>query len=199
MFTIFVLYAGTWVSFRMYRENYIKAAALISVGSVVLAAVYIKLGKDPYWYNTLMAFPLGFWLSICKERLESFLFRNSRYYLTLSATILIFVLVRTKADTSIIAYEVCSCLWAALVVLLSMKVNVSNPILIFLGKNLYGYYLMHRLVLLFLPFGGIFVIPYLRFVVFIALSTIISWIFNTFADRISTFASKKLASYLYPE
>lgn len=202
IFTLFAMYAFSWVSFRMYRENYVMAAAAVTVETLGLILVLYRLNRDPYWYDVLMAYPLGIWFSLYRERIEKQLFQNSRYYPVLITLAGVFAVVwigfHDFSSRNQIVYEFCSCLWMVLVVLFSMKVNLANPVLYFLGKNLFGFYLMHRIVLLLLPRGGIFIIPYLRFIVFILITAILSWIFNTLADRLSVLAVKKISPLLYP-
>lgn len=197
IFAIFVLYAITWAAFRMYRENYCKASAVVTVGTVFLIFAFIRLNKDPYWYNTLLAFPLGFWYSLFREKIESFLFCNRRYYPVLFLVVGLFAVIwvgicKMSSDCSVFLYEICSCLWATAVVLLTMKIDVANPVLRFCGKNLFGFYMMHRIVLMLLPQTGYLMFPWIRFIVFCLLSAPLAWGFTYLSEKLASFVLKKL-------
>ena len=189
IFLLLVFYVITWVSFRMYRENYFKASVAVTIGSFAFIAMLIKFNKDPFWYNTLLTYSLGIWFSLYKDKIQAWLFNNKHYFITLALTIAAFVYLwifvgGTKHENQVV-YEMCSIIYLALVVLLTMKINVTNPILKFLGKHMFGVYLMHRVVLVLMPQVFIYCFPHLSFVVYFILTILVAWAFDVLTGKLT--------------
>ena len=189
IFLLFVFYFITWVAFRMYRENYFKAACTITLGSFAFIVFLIKFNKDPFWYNTLLTYCLGIWFSLYKEKLQAWLFNNKHYFITLAlciaAFVYLWVIVGGEDHSNQVVYEICSILYLSLVILLTMKINVTNPVLKFLGKHMFGVYLMHRAVLVMMPQVFIYCYPHLSFVIFFVLTLIAAWLFDTLTGKLT--------------
>ena len=189
IFLLFVFYFITWVAFRMYRENYVKAAWVVTLGSFAFIAFLIKFNKDPFWYNTLLTYCLGIWFSLYKEKIQSWLFNNKHYFITLilciAAFIYLWVIVGGTMHYNQVVYEICSILYLSIVVLLTMKINVTNPALKFLGKHMFGVYLMHRAVLVMMPPVFVYVYPHLSFVIFFILTLLAAWLFDTLTGKLT--------------
>ena len=189
IFILFVFYFITWVAFRMYRENFVKASWAVTAGSLIFIAALIKFNKDPFWYNTIMTYSLGIWFSLYKDKIESWLSNNVHYFIALISSLVLFVflwvIIGGEKHSNQFVYEICSILYLSLIVLLTMKINITNPVLKFLGKHMFGIYLIHRVVLVLMPPVFIYCFPYVSFVAFFILTILAAYIFDTLTGKLT--------------
>ena len=198
IFTIFVFYFMTWAVFLLCRKNHFLANCLLTAGTVLFIAALKYAGRDSYWYDILMVYPMGFWYSHYREKIERWLFCNRHYYPVFAAVLsLLFIIwvgiCRMNGEYSVILYELCACLWMAGVLLFTMKVRPENRILKFIGKNLTGYYMLHRLALLITPTTKFFIIlTPVRFLLFFAISTVFAVVFTYISGKITGAVIRKI-------
>ena len=190
IFTIFAFYFMTWASFRLSKNNFAAICSLSALTVLLIAGLIVK-NRDPYWYDILITYPMGFWFSYYREKIENWLTSSKHYFLTLAAVVAGFFIIwvgicRMDGEYSVILYELCACLWMAGVLLFTMKVRPENRILKFIGKNLTGYYMLHRLALLITPTTKFFIIfSPVRFLLFFAISTVFAVAFTYISGKIT--------------
>ena len=146
MFDTFILYIFIIVSFKIYKnkKNQIRGVTLMTIISVGVLYFY----KDPFWYNTVLCFPLGMWYSYYKEKIDSYLFNNKRYYIVLLTTFLLtisLVYVYMKIRTSTFIYIGTACIFVLFIATLMMKLDFNSKIFTWIGTNLFWVYILQRL------------------------------------------------------
>ena len=167
IFVILVCYAATWMAASVSRSG-IPTLVLTIVFLGVVYAILVKT-KDPYWYNTMAAYPVGMAACLVKKRLDSM--ATVTYWTALILAVLLLALTfRHHEDSYQLIYSAKSVLFSVTMVLLLKKVKMGNPVLNWLGKNLFPIYVYQRLPMLLLayfnPFGVLTECP----VLFILLS-----------------------------
>ena len=150
MFDTFALYLLVFFSFIKSlpsKSNLI----LFSASSCALTAI-LFFTKQSYWWNTLLAFPLGMWFAQYKEEIDVFL-QNPKNHLIVSIPVisLFLILFRIYLRFGLdIGYILLSLLFALSVALLTMKIKIRNKILYFFGSHVFSIYILQRIPMILL-------------------------------------------------
>lgn len=164
VFDMLVLYAITLPALmlaRRFRKKLLVSCVLTTILSLALWFVLRILrpgGWGTVWYNTILCYPLGMWLSLLKPWLDKhFLSKKRLSWLALAAVALGFVccavLYRMSGRT--IIYSAYACAFSLLVVLMTSKVKIDNPILRWLGDISFAIYIFQRLPMILMQHLGI--------------------------------------------
>lgn len=178
IFVIVCLYVFSWAAFRMYREDHVKAVAIVTVCSLLFCYFLIDQGKGPYWYNTMLCYPLGMWVSIIRVRAQEKLLTNKNWIRFFVLGIVVHLVAQKMRDSHFIWYEVTAMSFAICVVLLTMKCQIKSRILQYCGKHLMSLYLMHRLPMICLKNTKIGENIYVYFLVCVLLAFVLSVCFE---------------------
>lgn len=144
-FVIVFLYFFTYVGFRISHRNYYLAAALTTVLSIPLFYFLIET-KDIFWYNTFFLYHFGMWYSLIRRYIERIVMHNDFTYCV--AMLLAFMAYSFFRNFgSFYYFIICGCFLMTLIVGITMKVSIDNPLLQYLGRNVQGIYIFHRLPL----------------------------------------------------
>ena len=92
MFSIFILYIITYISFKFFK-NHKKSLILLSIFSCAYIII-ISFSKESFWYNTLLCYPFGLWYSYFKERIDKLLSNNKNYIIIFFCNILLLLLIK---------------------------------------------------------------------------------------------------------
>ena len=146
MFDTFVLYLIVYVSFHFFQFKDYKWNVLVTSLFTVALIVGLFMSKKSTWWNTVFCFPLGMWYGYYKDRIEVILKKRGVYWVVSAAMILVFgIFWAYRYRCAGTVYIILSALFALVVVLVTMKVKVGNPILRFLGKHLFSIYILQRI------------------------------------------------------
>lgn len=182
IFAIVCMYLITWVSWFLFPKG--KLPALLC--ATVLVGVYIvvmKLCKDEYWSNTVLAYLAGLWFAHYRERFDRIvLSRNWDYYLylILAATAFLFM---HKYWASFPVYAGTSVLFALLVVLFTAKVQITNRFLTYCGEHLFSLFILQRIPMIALNGTAIEQYPYVYLLVCLALTFPMSAVFDSLTQK----------------
>ncbi len=177
IFIVIVCYFCTWLSFKLDKKWLFV---------FLFGAIYIILvnTKKSYWYNTMLAFPAGLFYSHYKVEIEHFI--QKRYWMVLITCIATFIcayFLRLDFSTYGIKDNIVSVLFALTIVIISMKVNVGNKALIWVGLKLFPIYIYQRLPMIALKEfdNGQFVSqhPYLYICICFLITLIIAYAFRS--------------------
>ena len=187
VFDMLVLYLVTWPALLLAnrtRRKPLWACLLTSVFSLTLWIVLRKLRPgfwEVIWYNTILCYPLGMWYSLVREGLDRLWQRRK----ALSWLSLVLVMVcflgcglLYRRTGQIMVYSLYACVFSLLVVLITTKVKVDNPILRWLGETSFAIYILQRLPMILMEHFGLaeYNLPFA--VLSIALTLPLAWGFN---------------------
>ncbi len=184
MFDTFVLYILIFMSFRLFHFTDVSSFGnilLFSAMTVVLAMVLV-FTKNSTWWNTILCFPLGMWYGFFHEKIEAVLRKQTAYWITVIS--MIFILGAIYFHDSIITYMLVSALFAFIIVLLSMKINIDNPILRFLGRHVFSIYILQRIPFMILK--NRIENVYLYFVISFIFTLVIAVLFDKAFGRVKS-------------
>lgn len=144
-FVIVFLYLFTYIAFRVFHKNHYLAAAVTAVLSLPLFFILIET-KSIIWYNTFFLYHFGMWYSLIRKPVEKIVMHNDFAYC--AAMLLAFMAYSFFRNFgSFYYFIICGCFLMTLIVGVTMKVNIDNPLLQYLGRNVQGIYIFHRLPL----------------------------------------------------
>lgn len=152
IFSILCCYAVTWLVLRWRPGGGVdKGAALaVTTGCAAVMLFLICAGKDSYWYNTILCYPLGMWYYLYKDRVDRAMRRDVCYYPVLLVTLLAYALAHKFWRCHLSVYMLTMLLFALSVVFLTMKFEPRNRFLIYCGRHLTGLYLLQRIPMIVL-------------------------------------------------
>lgn len=193
IFAILILYLITYFAFKIFKNKTSKAVWLVTVLTVVYIAVLALAGKDAWWFDTVLLYPLGMWYSVGKDKIENFVRKKPINYFGLLILCCAVFIVSHLLRSNIICYEISQVALCAVIVAATMKIDINNKILEFFGKHLFEIYILMRIpmiVLLHFDIDNVYVFVSVSFAVTLLLAVLLKKVF-TFSDRFLFAKNKK--------
>lgn len=191
IFVILILYVITWISFLFVKKRVILGTAITTVLSLVSVVVlYILKGKEYWWYDTLLCYPLGMWYAIAKPYIDKFLLKDFNRWFSAAAIMLsVFILLNDlfpiyhKSRKIFIPMAL---VFTLLIVLITMRVSINNGVLRWFGKRVFGIYILQRIPMIILQHFGMNDSPLLFAAVSFAVTIVLAEIFERCMDKLDT-------------
>lgn len=182
LYLIFACFFGL-----LYKKKSIESVLALFSAVVFILVILLFIIKDSWWYNTLLCFPLGMYISHYKERIQTLLKRQLGLMLiaTFVMTVVFFYLQRIHG-IFYCGYSISFCLF--LLVIMS-RVEFHSYICSFSAKHVFSIYIMQRLI--FDLLHDIILNPYLYFIV----STLIIVAVAIVLDYGFDYAKKRIRDY----
>lgn len=159
VFIILALYVITFLSFSITarvkepeKGHMAVLAAVIAMTSVLFVLLRFS-DKNDYWYNTIFCYSFGMLFSYFKDGIDRSLSGRIVFPAVLIAVILLFLLL--YSFESVVAYNMCACCFCFLISMITMRVKVSNAVLIWLGRHAFSIYILQRIPMIVLQEAGI--------------------------------------------
>ena len=145
IFVILACYLIAWICGAVKSAWALPILAVSAVMMLVLSFV-----KESYWHNTMMAFPCGCVYASQRTRIDALIKRHYRSVLAgcSAAFFLIYGYNWFRGDFHGLVHNLVSVLFAALVIVLSFKIKIGNPVLYWLGERLFPIYIYQRIPML---------------------------------------------------
>lgn len=193
IFAIIILYAITFVSFKLSKGNYKNALIYISLLSLVYVFIIIQLKDEPSWYNTFFCYVAGMWFSLYKAKIDKFMNSSKKYTFTLGIATILFIIssfmyIITKKN--IVFYEIDAIIFSLLVVIITMKVSINNLILNWFGKHVFSIYIIQRIPMSIYNYFNISSNIYLYFIISFATTIVLAYIYEKLLKRIDVYIFK---------
>lgn len=172
IFAILILYAITWICFKVFDKNNLKGI----IGTTILSLFFIgflRVFKEPHWYNTLLCYPAGMFFSYYKNRIENLICENNKTYWFISAICLATFILLYKFSTNLLIYELMAILFVIIILLVCMKFSFKNKILNYLGTNVFWIYILQRIPMIILRFYKVHTYNQFLFVILCFILTIL--------------------------
>lgn len=176
IFTIVACYIVTYFSFSkcgVTDSERLKTSLYVTFVGLLLFIVTMCFFKETYWFNTVFAYLAGLVFSFKKDfafdrirmGYKKLLLLSTVTFLTLSV---LYLFVR-EFDRIGLVFNFCSIAFAFVILLLTLRVKISNNVLVWLGSNLFPLYIYQRIPMLVLAslFGTTLIstFPYLYVVI----------------------------------
>ena len=147
IFCILICYIISFVTLKFTKTN--RESVIITLILVIVMTLLLSFFKQPYWYNTMWSYGAGYAFSIYRTKIGSTI--QSNYLLSLLFSIILFVvLFNLNIEYRGIKYNFLSISFAIMIVIATMKVSLSNKVLIWIGINLFPMYIFQRIPMIIL-------------------------------------------------
>ena len=185
IFTMFFLYLITAASFLVWRNREyagLICTTILTCGYCVIMARF----QGTWWYNTTLCYVLGMWYSSLRPYIEKFVMKNDlTYCFALLAAFYVFRQLMRFRTVSAWIYQVYAIFFMILLVGISMKLRLDNPILQFLGRHTFSIYMLQRLPMRFFEEKGLFADDHVTMLIFCFLLTcILAMAFDFLLERV---------------
>lgn len=156
IFVILACYLSTWLSFLCVlntKVEYQNRGGVIVNTFIIFIVVTLlyRAGKQQWWYNTILCYPLGMYYALHKSKIERYVRKKYVYSLFLVCSIVLFFLSFIPLNM----IDVQATFWGGYIVrvfsmiffilLLMMKFKIENAFIIWMGANLFPLYIYQRL------------------------------------------------------
>lgn len=144
IFVVLFCYCVAYVAFLTIPSNRMKALWVASF-LIVVGMAMLSFLKPSRWYNTILCFPAGMFLSTYKDRILSIC--KDHFLVALLISLFVFIVFRVSPLQSLhgLLYNIQGIAFAFLVFLLTMKIKTENGVLRWLGINLFPIYIYQRI------------------------------------------------------
>lgn len=140
------LYLLMIVSFMTFKKHKFPALLTMTILTLAVGIIFILIDKPVRYYNTIILFPLGMWYAYFKKYIDKIVMKNNVIYIVLlTLSLFLMALGNANRDRHIIAFEIFAISFMAVILLLSMKIKLENPILNMLGKHVFSIYILQRI------------------------------------------------------
>lgn len=190
MFDTFVLYLFMYLAMHMVRRldqqtsdgrtgRLVVLLTLLTLG-LILA---LSLCKGSWWYNTLLSFAFGGAFVLVKKPFEDFCRSRSGWWMMLLTAAAALILCRRSGGY--MAGNLAACLFVLLITLVTMKLRIRNPILLWIGKHSFFIYIYMRIPMIFLRhFELLTDVPCLFAAASLILTLALAWAMNRLHKKI---------------
>lgn len=193
VFDIVVLYILSYIGFLVIRrfnlniKHFLWFITALSCGFLIV--MYKAKPGLTYWYDTIMAYPIGMLWSAYREKLEQILESQKSYVVAIITIGILLVLTYNLGRTykEVFLY-LCSPIFAVFVILITMRLKIGNPVLHWLGVNAFAIYILQRIPMIIATEYGLHTTPVFFFSVILVATLLIAYIFTQTTKKIDRFA-----------
>ncbi len=191
IFGILGEYLIFWVSFQVLRirENSLTRLGALLITTVLTGAFVIwirSMGKDTWCYDTLLMFPLGVAWGLYHEKIDRLLYQHDELWLL--GLVLAFVLYQISIQNrgiSLTWYTVWCAAFAAVMILLSMRMHLGGSVLNFFGKHVFSVYILQRIPMIILSdIGWTGQMPYMSLILVLLSTSLMAVAFDWLMDKL---------------
>lgn len=151
MFGVFSLYIILIISLYLTKSDE-KLVFFVFILTSILFYV-LSLLKDPYWYNTLLCFPLGMLIKLYESNIKKF--AQKYFYLLLFLSIILFAFLKRIAYVNSLIYTLMAYSVLIIMTIVSTKYSFNNKFLVWISSYIFEIYIYQRLFFsIFSPLAG---------------------------------------------
>ncbi|MBQ2847602.1 MAG: acyltransferase [Clostridia bacterium] len=186
---IIALYIVTFFAFIIVRRNVVVGTAITTVLSVGLVVFFCYFREGQYWwYDTVMCYPLGMWYAIAKPYIDKKLMPSfGKWFACTAVSIAAFIALRElrfsmNGSRTVFIFE--ALVFALVIVFVSMRMSICNPVLCWFGKRVFGIYILQRIPMIVLSYFGLNDKPFLFSAACFAITIVLAEIFERLTDKL---------------
>lgn len=156
-----ILYIMTYIAFNYInlekKKNQIIGCTILTVLTMMVVFIFMKVERPDYYYNTLMIFPVGCWYALLQEKVEILVMKNDfKYIVSLTIIVCMYCISYVKRwEYGIEGYTIWAVMFVTLMLLITMKFSFKSNILQWLGEHVFSIYILQRVPMTILSHLGI--------------------------------------------
>lgn len=160
---ILVCYIASWLAGLILSGKRPWLMVLMNTVLIVGYALFMKqMGKDDYWYNTMLIYPLGMAFALIQPGLKKLSRPNLWWWLALAVSFAALLMLKPLRQKELVIYWLWTIAFTVFFLLLTMKLRLKSSILDFFGRHVFSIYMLQRLPMILLDsMGFIKIHPYL--------------------------------------
>ena len=183
IFAILMCYLSVFVSFTVFGNNHTKGCLCVLLLSLVyLFTIYECRKEQHWWYDTILCFPTGMFVSLYKDKLIALFQNKLKTVFLLGGGIGLYLATKNL----LLQYHILSNLniWifhnvfyifaVLLIVFITTIARIKNDILEWFGTHLFGFYILQRLPMICLKKAGFDKDIYLFFLLCFIISVVLA-------------------------
>lgn len=143
---ILCLYLIVFISFIVCRGNKYIGTVITAVLTVGFIYLMIRAKKPPYYYNTLICYPLGMFYGLFKDKLDKVFMKSDFLYTCFIAIALAgFLFSYRMRSKGVEQFSLCCVFFIGVIVLAMMKIQLNNGFLQLTGSHVFAIYILQRI------------------------------------------------------
>lgn len=155
IFVILALYLLAFLAFLPFKKHLLAGVGLMFVLTGAFVGLEIAMGKGEYYYNTIFLFPAGMLFSFVKPAIDRLLRRSDLFwYLAFASVFAVYYYFSSNRGDSPVHHTLWCLCGMGLVLLFTMKVQIQNSILLWVGDHVFSIYMLMLLPMLILNHFG---------------------------------------------
>ena len=151
MFAILALYLLAFLCMQV-QKGWMWAKMLIPTAMLWLL-LYKTHPQQTFWYDTLATFPLGMLFSQIKPSMDRWMKNKGIWWTSIISITIAYLGFHHLFGVD--KWGIVNCFFCMLIILLSMKIQIGNPILNWLGANAFAIYMLQRLPMNIMSLAGL--------------------------------------------
>ena len=184
IFDICSCYLISFISFKLFENRYHALFFHLSL-SIIFVFIISLCKAETCWSNTILCYTAGMFYCAFKSKFNIIFKRH--FYLSIIMLLFLFTLIAVlnhfnETITNIYVYNINSIIFAFIFCVLQYRLNLNSKILLLLGENLFGIYIMQRLPMIYLQ--SYINSYYLYCILCLFLSLVIGYLFNLLTSKI---------------
>lgn len=153
IFCILWTYIFTYITFSVYKHEFTKAVIGVFVLSVFYMAILCKMGKDYWWYDTILCYFIGMLFSLYRSQIELCINNSLASWIFHLFIFGVGFMIAYQYKSNFIIYQLQMFCFVATIITFTMRFVVDSTLLQWLGRNLFELYILQRLPMMILkPF-----------------------------------------------
>lgn len=189
IFCVLCLYVLTFLCFQPLRRegkaSLYMAMGFMAAATVLLVVVLRAAGKESWWYNTALTFPLGMLFSLMRPVADKLIKSKFVYLLACAGVAVVYTLSSVRRGLNLGYYTLWTFMFAAAVVLVSVKVRLRSPLLDYAGKHVFSLYILQRLPMMWLKQAGLLTThPYMSLLIAVAVTVLLAEVFDHLTGKL---------------
>ena len=205
VFDIIVLYLLTYFSLLIANRLHLdlkKCALIVFFLTLVFDMSLNVTGKESYWYDTVLAYPVGMLYSLYKPQIEKSA-RGYRWIPCFLGCVALFIICREISLSDMLKvngitrmvnhflFISASSFFALALTFLTMKLKFDNKALRWLGVNAFAIYILQRLSMIICSYFGLNETSLVFAAIVIPSTLLIAAVFTAATNRMNSFLFKK--------
>ena len=176
IFDILIMYIISYSAARLFSNNYVKQAVVVTVGTVSFIVIMDLVGMPSRFISTVSCYALGVWLAVYKEKVVAVI-KNKKIP---TIAVLYAVLILTyKLRYNDYIMNLASLAFVMVFVWCEVFFELNNKVLLWIGKHAFSIFILQRIPMIVFENYGILVNqPYVFVFVSLVVTIIISIVFD---------------------
>lgn len=150
MFAILVMYAFTYISAKLFYNNYLKIVLAVFLGAFLYVILLHIIGFPSWYQSTVLCYPFGMTLMLYQKKILH-LFSKKKvlcFFVILSA-----ISITYKFRYNDLIMNISSCFFVLFIVWMMCQMKIQNAFFEFIGKHAFSIYILQRIPMRII-FGG---------------------------------------------